>query len=164
MERPAERPALRRDPSAADVTPPTGTGSERRNPGLAPSRRTVRRPHLRSVVTGLGLLAVAWLVFVVANAVAGSSAVADEAARMRAENARLEARLEQRRRELELVKSDDYVILTSRAYGMGRADEHAFALAPGAPPPPRILPLGDEQRRQERPSPLEEWLSLLFGR
>jgi hypothetical protein len=111
----------------------------------------------------MAALGVVWIVLVIARAVADSSATSEQALLLRAEKAQIERRLEAARRELALVRSAPYVRLEARAYGMGGGGERAFALQPGAPPPPRITPLGADPREGTPTSPLEDWLKLLIG-
>ena len=118
----------------------------------------------RHLYLGMAALAVVWIVLVIAGAVAESSATSEQALALRLENAQLAVRLEAARRERALVRSGAFLRLEARAYGMGSSGERAFALQPGAPPPPRITPLGADPREGEPTSPLEDWLELLFGR
>jgi hypothetical protein len=148
----------------ADEAPesPSGRGATRTFPPLEPLPiGGLTRRHLGLV---LAVVAVAWIVLVIVRAVADSSATSQQALLLRAEKAQLERRLDAARRELALVRSAPYVRLEARAYGMGAGDERAFALQPGAPPPPRITPLGADPREGRPTSPLEDWLELLFGR
>jgi hypothetical protein len=110
-----------------------------------------------------GGLVATWIALVIAGAVGDSSAVNERAAALRSENADLQARLEMTRREVELVQSEPYVDLEARAFGMGRGNERAFSLQPGAPPPQRLRLLGEDADQAAANSPLDDWLELLFG-
>ena len=46
---------------------------------------------------------------------------------------------------------------------MGEPQERQFALAPGAPAPRVMRPLGEEVETEPVTSPLEDWLDLLLG-
>jgi cell division protein FtsB len=122
--------------------------------------RSLTRRHLMLAAGGL---VSAWIALVIAGAVGDSSAVNQRAAALRQENAALQARLEMTRREVELVQSEPYVDLEARAFGMGRGNERAFSLQPGAPPPQRLRLLGEDPDKTVASSPLDDWLDLLFG-
>jgi hypothetical protein len=134
---------------------PQGSPPRRR----LPLRRLTRR-HLTFVAGGV---VAGWVALVIAGAVGDSSAVNQRAADLRVENAALQARLDSIRREEQLVQSEAYVSLEARAYGMGRGNERAFTLQPGAPPPPRLKLLGEDPSEGKASSPLDDWLTLLFG-
>jgi hypothetical protein len=65
--------------------------------------------------------------------------------------------------ELEFIESDRFVEQQARAAGFGRPGEQAFSLPEDAPPPPRIVPLGETGRRDLPTTPFDEWMGLLFG-
>jgi hypothetical protein len=134
---------------------PQGAPPRRRSPLAGLTRR-----HLTFAAGGL---VAAWVALVIAGAVADSSAVNQRAADLRVENAALQARLDAVRREEQLVQSEAYVSLEARAYGMGRGNERAFTLQPGAPAPPRLRLLGEDPAEGSASSPLDDWLTLLFG-
>jgi cell division protein FtsB len=113
-------------------------------------------------LVAVGAVAV-WLVLVFGSALARSDAVEREAAQARAELAALEQRLEAGRAEIELMQTDHFLSMQARAYGRGRTGERPFALEAGAPSAVPIVPLGARPEVVESPTPLEEWLELLFG-
>jgi hypothetical protein len=69
-------------------------------------------------------------------------------------------------RDLYHVQDEHYIQLEGRAYGLGGKGEIPFALAAGAPalaadaPGSAAVRLGAPERPR---SPLDAWLSLLFG-
>ena len=68
-------------------------------------------------------------------------------------------------REFWRIQQERFVLLQARAYGLGGAREIAFTLEPGAPPLADDAP-GSAALRVGAPtvaSPLERWLTLLFG-
>ncbi|HET7678075.1 MAG TPA: hypothetical protein VFK38_09510 [Candidatus Limnocylindrales bacterium] len=156
----------RRTPGEADPTDPPDAG------GPPPDEPSPGPPQLgplpiagltrRHLAFGLGALVVLWIVLVFARAVADSAAVTGRAATLRVENAQLQAQLEARRRELEVVRSPAYVAIQGRAYGVGGPGERPFSLTGGAPRPV-IHPLGSDPASRDRQAPLEAWLELLFG-
>jgi cell division protein FtsB len=158
----------RRPASSGQETPPTLDSS----PGVRPGgHRPVAPPggvsprHLERRTVGLVALLVVgiWLVVVFGHALADANTINADAARARAENDALRARVEAGRREIAFIQTDTFLSLEARAYGMGRRGERAFALEPGAPSPPPLVPLGGEPSPQVPPTPLEEWVALLFG-
>jgi hypothetical protein len=143
-------------------------GTERVTDSAAPSRRRVSRarrlrPSRPYVLLPLALLVSIWLVLVFGRTLTDLNAATERAAAVGAESAALEARLEAGRREVELVRSDAFMAMQARTYGMGLPGERAFALAPGAPPAPSITPLGAATAPASPSTPLESWLGLLFG-
>ena len=68
--------------------------------------------------------------------------------------------------ELDLIQRQAYIEQAARGVGLGGPTDHPFALAPGAPALAANAPGSAAMRlgAQETPSsPLEVWLSLLFG-
>jgi cell division protein FtsB len=159
----AEEPKGRN--ASGEMLGPDATASDGDDRSGGPRRprfnpRSLTRRHLMLAAGGL---VAAWIALVIAGAVGDSSAVNQRAAALREENAALQARLEMTRREVELVQSEPYVDLEARAFGMGRGNERAFSLQPGAPPPRRLRLLGEDPDGAIASSPLEDWLDLLFG-
>jgi len=157
-------------PSDAVVATPATDARAARLPNSAPeppagparrpaAGRSVRRSHLGlAVVVLVGL----WLVLVFGSALSELNEASRRAAALAVEQATLEARLAAGERELELVQTDAFQRMQARAHGLGRSGEHAFALEAGAPSPPPVTPLGGASADLSR-TPLESWLSLLFG-
>lgn len=143
------------DPPAADPEPPDPRGPLGRMPVAGFSRR--------SLAVVVGVVVVAWIVFVFARAVADSAASSDRVDQLRQQTAAAATRLEAAERELEIIQSPDYLQLQARAYGYGGAGERAFALEPDGPSPRPITPLGAEPGSGGRSTPLDDWLDLLFG-
>jgi cell division protein FtsB len=151
----------RRDAHAADtavVPEPTAT-KVTRPPGVVERARLERR----TVAAIAGLLATGWLAVVFAGVVSDASRLAARAADAQAENAALRSRVEAGRAETLIVQSPEFLDQQARAVGMGDADERAFALEAGAPPPPSITPLGTLTDAPEERAPFDAWMELLFG-
>ncbi len=148
-------------PSTTPGGPPTHEG---RPGGLA--ELGIAGLSRRRLAVVVGLVVVAWIAIAFgrqlaeANAAQGrADALAAEVERRTAEVAALEA-------ELERIQGQAYVRQQARAYGLGEPDEIPFALDPGAPPLPANAPGSAATRLGEafeRPTPLEVWLTLLFG-
>ena len=143
-------------PQKADPPTPDPRGPLGRMPVAGFSRR--------SLAIAVGVVVVAWIVFVFARAVADSAASSDRADVLRRQTAAAAIRLAAAEHELEIIQSPDYLALQARAYGYGRSGERAFALEPGGPPPRTITPMGAEPGSSGHSTPLDDWLDLLFGR
>lgn len=142
-----------RSPDAQPDTPPV------MQPRTPWRRAPLGRRHLMALVAAVPVLLIT-LGFT--RALSDGSAVNERAAIVRAENARLQERLDAGRREATLVRGEPFLRSEARAYGFGEPGERAFALASGAPPAPPIALLGSTDERAA-PSPLDDWLELLFG-
>lgn len=118
------------------------------------------------VLVALAVVSV-WLVFVFARALGDVDRATARQAQITSEASTLQARLDADRRELQLVQTDAFQRLQARAYGLGAAGEQAFALAPGAPSPAPITPLGGARPAGSLDAPvqtpLDAWLQILFG-
>ena len=118
----------------------------------------------------LGFLAASlvaiWVVAVFARQVGDAGAAASQAARLAQDNAALAAEVQSLQGEVELIVRPDYIAIQARAHGLGAPHEIAFTLAPSVAEPVDGAPgsaavrLGAHVASQ---SPLESWLSLLFG-
>lgn len=118
----------------------------------------------------VGLLVVAflsaWILFVFARQVADTAAKAAEADRARVANAEVARNVADLQRELTLVQEQAFITQQAHGLGLGVAKDHAFVLAADAPPLADDAPgsaavrLGGETPGQ---TPLESWLSILFG-
>jgi hypothetical protein len=108
----------------------------------------------------------AWIVIVFARQVGEASAATTRADQMRAANVALAGEVVALERELELFQRQEYFVQQARGYRLGAPNEIAFTLAPDAPP---LAPdaSGSAAARLggdvDPVTPLESWLSLLFG-
>lgn len=127
----------------------------RGRPGIGPGRSYM--------VVALMVIVAIWVVFMFGRALTQLNEATQRAAVVQNETVALQGRLEQAQRELELVQTDAFLSLQARGYGLGEPGERAFGLAPGAPAPPQIVPLGGETAATTGRTPLEAWLRLLFG-
>ena len=157
---PAEAPPGTAQP---DVDPPPVGDPDAPDPRGPLGRMPVAGLSRRSLAIVVGVIVVAWIVFVFARAVADSAASSGKADVLRQQTAAAADRLQPTERELEIIQSPDYLALQARAYGYGRAGERAFALEADAPSPRPITPLGAEPGSGGRSTPLDDWLDLLFG-
>lgn len=127
--------------------------------------RSVQRSRLerRTVFLLAGGVVGVWLLFVFANALADAS---DQAARLTSErqvNASLQARVDAGAVEIVTIAGTGFQDFIARSYGMGAPGERPFALLTGAPPPPAMVPLGEDPVTASASTPLEDWLELLVG-
>lgn len=113
----------------------------------------------------LGVLLAAWIVLLFARQVGDASAASSRAETMIAENVVRHAEIAALERELDRIQQRRFILQQARAHGLGGHNEIAFTLAPDAPSLPDDAP-GSAALRVGAPasvSPLERWLSLLFG-
>jgi len=119
----------------------------------------------RRVAIMLGALVAAWIVLLFARQVSDAAAASSRAEAMIAENAARHAEVAGLERELDRIQQRRFILQQARAHGLGGHNEIAFMLEPDAPPLPDNAP-GSAALRVGAPaavSPLESWLSLLFG-
>ncbi|MFL5778825.1 MAG: hypothetical protein ACJ761_07780 [Chloroflexota bacterium] len=116
------------------------------------------------LLAGAGLAA--WIVIVFARQVGDAAAASSRAEQMAADNVALAAHVSALEGELVLIQRQEYILQQARAYGLGGAHEVAFSVSPAAPPLGADAPGSAALRLggvASRPTPLERWLSLLFG-
>jgi cell division protein FtsB len=108
----------------------------------------------------------AWIVILFARQVGQASEATRRLQDLGAGNESLTAQVASLERELQLIQRQEYIKQAARGYGLGRGREIPFTLKPGAPPLSANAPgsasvrLGASDASQ---SPLESWLSVLFG-
>lgn len=120
----------------------------------------------RRVAWLIGLAISVWVVAVFARQVGEASAAADRADRVRADNAVLEAQVAALQRERDVVQQQSFIEFQARAFGLGTTQEKRFTLSANAPSLPPNAPGSASIRLAPRPTPqtpLDAWLSLLFG-
>jgi cell division protein FtsB len=123
----------------------------------------ITRRRLAGVI---GVLIAAWIVVVFARQVGEAQAAASRAEQLAVDNVARTAEVAGLTRELDQIQRRRYIEQQARGYGLGGAKEIPFMLAPHAPPLPDDAPgsasvrLGAERTRV---TPLERWLTLLFG-
>ncbi len=166
-------------PPELDVAPVDLAATEpgERSDGLAAADPSPLRPPdldtlpvagitRRRVAFALAAVFTAWIVVVFARQVGAAAAAtgrADQAAEL---NAVLTADVAAMQRELGLVQQQPFILQQARAHGLGEEDEVPFSLANDAPPLPADAPGSAAQALgadQQRTSPLDTWLRVLFG-
>lgn len=114
----------------------------------------------------VGALLAVWIVIAFARQVAEASDAATRAQDVATGNAMLRLEVAAMERELEAIGRQRFIEQQARGYGVGTSREIPFALAPDAPsladdaPGSAAVRVGAEI---ERVSPLERWLTVLFG-
>ena len=112
-----------------------------------------------------GLVAV-WILVVFARQVSEATGAATRAEQIGRDNETLAAEVASLEHELQLIERPEYVSEQARAYGVGLPGEIAFTLDRRIGPPGPDAP-GSASGRVgatiEQRSPLDSWLSLLFG-
>ena len=113
----------------------------------------------------VGLLSV-WIVVVFARQAGDAATASGRADQLARDNAALAAEVALLERELEIIEQPEYIAQQARAYGVGSPQEIPFTLDPSVPAPGPDAP-GSASLRvgavEERITPLDSWLSLLFG-
>jgi len=143
------QPAVIDEPEAVDLSSLSVAGITRRRVGWL-----------------IAMLVAAWIVAVFARQASEAAAASNRADQIARDNAALAAEVAALKRELKIIERPEYVAQQARAYGVGSRNEIPFTLDPSVPAPGPDAP-GSASLRvgapPERPTPLESWLSLLFG-
>jgi cell division protein FtsB len=114
----------------------------------------------------IGALLAVWIVVVFARQVGEAQAAASRAEQLATDNVAQSVEVAGLARELDQIQRQRYIEQQARGYGLGGAKEVPFTLAPHAPsladdaPGSASVRLGAERSRV---TPLERWLTLLFG-
>jgi hypothetical protein len=107
-----------------------------------------------------------WIVLVFARQVGDASAKSSQVDQRRSDNAALQADVAALQEELVLIQKQAYISQQAHAYRLGDEQDRPFTLAAGAPalsanaPGSAAVRLGAIHQAR---SPLETWLSVLFG-
>jgi cell division protein FtsB len=123
----------------------------------------ISRRHVGWLAAGL---ISAWIVVIFARQVGEASAAATRATQLATDNAALAAEVQALEHEVAFIVRPEYVAQQARAYRFGGAREIPFTLDPSVPAPVDGAPGSASDRlgaRDDRQTPLESWLSLLFG-
>jgi hypothetical protein len=107
-----------------------------------------------------------WVVVVFARQVGDAQAATNRAAQLADDNAALAAEVEALQKERDLIVEPRYVAQEARGHQLGAPKEIAFSLDPSVTAPIDGAPGSASARLgaiTDRQTPLESWLSLLFG-
>jgi len=167
--------ATRHDPGDDDAATfdekaaggPSGQADGPRSP-IAPDLAAlpiagISRRRMAGVIGGL--LAV-WIIIVFTRQVGDAAAATTRADEIAQGNQARQGQVAALERELEVIARGRYVDQQARGYGMGSDTEIPFSLAPGAPALPDDAPGSAAVRVGadiHKVSPLERWLTVLFG-
>ena len=157
----------------AESSPRAATGADETDAGASQSRQQVDLSGLsiagisrRQVGFVASALVAVWIVVVFARQVGDAAAAANRATQLAADNTALAAEVEALQAEVDAITRPEHVSLAARAYQLGAPKEIPFTLDPSVLSPGEGAPgsasvrLGATTSRQ---TPLESWLSLLFG-
>lgn len=162
---------LRRTPQPSDDAPDaTGPPRSAVVPGVGASEPDLASLPIvgitrRRLAMFIGVLLAAWIVIVFARQVSEASAATGRAEAMLAANAAKRTEIAGLERELDRIQQPRYVLQQARSYGLGGSREIPFRLAEDAPPLDDNAPGSAASRvgASSSVSPLERWLTLLFG-
>jgi cell division protein FtsB len=146
-----------------------GPGEHDSGPGPMPDLAAlpiigVNRRRLAFIV---GAVVTAWIVFAFARQVGDASAATARLETLQASNQQLAGRVAALRREYDTIQQPAWIAQQARGYRMGSGREVPFVIAGGAAslapdaPGSAAVRLGAVA---DSPTPLDVWLSLLFGR
>jgi cell division protein FtsB len=145
----AVQPAVADEPEVVDLSNLSIAGITRRRVGWV-----------------IAVMVSAWIVVVFARQAGETAAASSRADQMAGDNAALAAEVAALKNELEIIERPEYVAQQARGYRVGSRQEIPFTLDSSVPDPGPDAP-GSAALRigapAERPTPLESWLSLLFG-
>ena len=108
----------------------------------------------------------AWIVVVFARQAAEASSASTRADEIARENAAILEEIDALEEELALISRPEYVAQQARGYRLGSSREIPFTLDSAVPTPGPNAPGSASVRLgadEDRVTPLESWLSLLFG-
>ena len=120
----------------------------------------------RRIALLLGALVAAWVILLFAHQVGQASEASAKADALRTANAGLESDVTALQSELALIQRQAYVEQQARSYRLGGAREIPVSLADDAPSLAPDAPGSAGVRlgaSTEKPSPIEQWIRLLFG-
>ena len=149
-------------PSEGDRADHAGSPPDRLDlSGLSVAGITRRRVGFAAA----GLLSI-WIVVVFARQVGDATAAGNRATQLAADNAALAAEVEALQTEVNAITDPDHVAIAAHGYQLGDPREVPFSLDPSVSAPADGAPGSASVRlgaTTERQTPLDSWLSLLFG-
>lgn len=153
--------------AAADATAEAGAPDpDAPTDGVDLSALSIAGITRRRVAWVAAALVSAWIVVVFARQAADASTAANRAEDIARQNAALVSEVAALEGELALIERPAYVAQQARGYRLGTSKEVPFTLDPSVPSPGPNAP-GSASARvgsgERRVTPLESWLSLLFG-
>ena len=153
------------DPDPGTAAPPAD-GDAAAQDGVDLSSISIAGITRRRVGFVAAALMSAWIVLVFARQASEASEAAARADQIARDNATLAAEVASLEQELQLIRRPEYIAQQARAYGIGSPVEIPFTVDPSVPAPGPDAPGSAALRLgapQDPGSPLDTWLSLLFG-
>ncbi|HEV2005257.1 MAG TPA: hypothetical protein VGQ85_01465 [Candidatus Limnocylindrales bacterium] len=148
-------------PAKATAKPDEG-GKPRLDPAAVPLPSLSRR----RLATVAGIVVAAWLVLAFGRQIGDATAASNRADELRIANAALRQDVSTLQQDLARVQDDRFIRLQGRQFGLGGPGEIPFTLAADAPALAADAPGSAAVRLgaiHDRRSPLEVWLSTIFG-
>jgi cell division protein FtsB len=145
-------PAANADPTIAD--------------GVDLSSLSIAGITRRRVGLLTGALVAAWIVVIFARQAGDTAGAAARVDQMSEDNRALAAEVASLEQELRTIEQPAYIAQAARGYRIGSDREVPFTLDPSVPAPGADAPGSAALRlgaRERAMTPLESWLSLLFG-
>jgi cell division protein FtsB len=162
---PTDPPGPRQPPDDV-ATAPADAVDVAANDGIDLSSMSIAGITKRRVGWVCAALVAAWIVVIFARQASDGAAAATRADQVAADNAALAAEVAALEHELKLIQRPTYVSQQARAYRMGNPNEIPFTLDPSIASPGPDAPGSASARvgaAEDRVTPFESWLSLLFG-
>jgi cell division protein FtsB len=158
------------DPPDDPTLPGRKAGTEIADPdgadGIDLSSLSIAGITRRRVGWVCAALIAAWIVVIFARQASEGAAAAARADQIARDNAALAAEVASLEHELQIIERPAYIAQQARGYDLGTDKEIPFTLDPSVPTPGPDAP-GSASTRvgadEQRVTPLESWLSLLFG-
>ena len=169
-DRRAPKPPETPNPDPSDDATPRPAAADGGDPGAGDgvdlSSLSIAGITRRRVGWVCAALVAAWVVVIFARQASDGAAAAARADQIAHDNAALAAEVAALEHELQIIERPAYVAQQARGLGLGTDKEIPFTLDPAVPTPGPDAP-GSASTRvgadQEQVTPLESWLSLLFG-
>jgi hypothetical protein len=147
----------------ADVT---ADADEDRKPRFDPATLPLPSLSRRRLATVAGIVVAAWLVLAFGRQVGDATVASNRADDLRIANAALRQDVSTLQQDLARAQDDRFIRLQGRQFGLGGPGEIPFTLAADAPALTADAPGSAAVRLgavHDRRSPLEVWLSTIFG-
>ncbi len=163
--RPQRTPAEAK-PKPAVTAEATAKPAKDRRPPLDPASLPLPGLSRRRLATAAAVIVAAWFVLAFGRQVGDATAASNRADDLRAANAALRQDVSTLQQDLASVQDQRFIRLQGRAFGLGGPGEIPFTLAADAPPLAADAPGSAAVRLgavHDRRSPLEVWLSTIFG-
>lgn len=162
---PRSAPPGSADPTAADDDRPEAASDRAAQGGIDLSALPVVGVTRRRLAFLGAAFVTVWIVIAFARQVGEASAATARVEELRRANAELAANVAALEREHTLIQGKPYILLQAHGFGLGGPRDIAFTLSarPDLPPDAPGSAAVRLGAHAEPETPLESWLSLLFG-